>query len=43
MAENVTSAKREFPKKLGIAIIILCAGIIAAIILLHHNPLADPQ
>lgn len=43
MAENQISAKKGFPKSMGIALIIVIAIIMAAIILLHHNPLADPQ
>lgn len=43
MAENKTSAKKGFPKWLGIVLIIVVSVIAMAILLLHHNPLADPK
>ena len=43
MAEKVTSAKKGFPKWLGITAVIVIAAIVSGIILLHHNPLADQK
>lgn len=42
MTENTVSSKKGFPKSLGIALIVGAAIVMASIILLHHNPLADP-
>ena len=43
MAEKVNSAKKGFPKAWGITLILVIATAVAAIIILHHNPLANPQ
>ena len=43
MAESSVAVKKGFPKWLGITLTIVIAVIMAAIIVLHHNPLADPQ
>ncbi len=42
MAENITSAKKGLSKTWGIILIVVAAMVMAGIILLHHNPLADP-
>lgn len=42
MTDSKKTAGKKFPKPAGIAIILAVAAIIAAIVLLHHNPLADP-
>lgn len=42
MAENIASSKKSFPKTWGIILIVVAAAVMAGIILLHHNPLADP-
>lgn len=43
MAEQKNSAKRSFPKWLGISLILAVSVIVMAVIVLHHNPLADPK
>ena len=35
--------RMRISKKMGIAIFCVLAGIMALIIVLHHNPFADPQ
>ena len=34
---------KKISKKMGIAIFCILAGIMALVIVLHHNPFADPQ
>ncbi len=41
--DKVASSKRGLPKTAGIMIIVAVAAIMATIILLHHNPLAEPK
>lgn len=43
MTEQKTLAKRSFPKWLGITITFVVSVIVMAVILLHHNPLANPK
>lgn len=43
MVENNTAIKKGFPKGLGIVLIIVVSVVMATVIVLHHNPLADPK